>query len=143
MEQLPKQRLVIVGSGPEAMALRLAAPTNCIFLESVPDVHLRWLYANSAALLSAAYEDLGLAPLEAMAFGRPVAVLRAGGFLETVVEGETGVFFDHPEPADVVDAVRLLLSQSFNQERIAAHAQQFDGASFARQLRQFVEETLA
>ena len=44
----------------------------------------------------------GLAPLEAMAFGRPVAVLRAGGFLETVVEGETGVFFDRPEPADVV-----------------------------------------
>jgi glycosyltransferase involved in cell wall biosynthesis len=143
MEQLPDQRLVIVGSGPRARALRLAAPANCVFLENVPDTELRWLYANTAALLSATHEDLGLAALEAMAFGRPVAVLRAGGFLETVVEGETGVFFDSPEPADVVGALRRLLAGSFDQERIAAYAQRFDEASFARQLHHFAEVALA
>jgi glycosyltransferase involved in cell wall biosynthesis len=143
MAQLPGQRLVIVGSGPEARSLRLGAPANCVFMESVSDAQLRWLYANTAGLLSAAHEDLGLAPLEAMAFGRPVAVVRAGGFLETVVEGETGVFFDHACPADVVRAVRLLLAQSFDQRRIADHARRFDEASFARQIRHFADEALA
>lgn len=143
MERLPDQRLVIVGNGPEARTLCLGAPANCVFLKNVSDPHLRWLYANAVALLSASHEDLGLAPLEAMAFGRPVAVLRAGGFLETVVEGETGVFFDHPEPTDVVDAVRLLQSQTFDQDGIAAHARSFDEASFARQLLRFAEKALA
>ncbi|MGP8008173.1 MAG: glycosyltransferase [Acidimicrobiales bacterium] len=143
MEQLPDLQLVVVGSGPQAAALRQAAPANCVFLERVPDSRLRWLYANAAALLSASHEDLGLTPLEAMAFGRPVAVLRAGGFLETVLDGETGVFFDRPEPADVVGAVRRLLAHSFDGERIAAHARRFDEASFARQLRHFAAEALA
>ncbi len=143
MERLPGQRLVIVGNGPQARALRLAAPTNCHFLEDVPDSQLRWLYANATALLSATHEDLGLAPLEAMAFGRPVAVLRAGGFLETVVEDETGVFFDSPSPADVVGAVHRLGAQGFDEKRIAAHAQRFDETSFARQLHHFAEEALA
>ena len=143
MEQLPDQRLVVVGSGPEATALRRGAPANCVFFEGVSDSQLRWLYAHAGALLSAAHEDLGLAPLEAMAFGRPVAVRRAGGFLETVVEGETGVFFDHPTPGDVVGAVRALLAQSFDHTHIAAHAERFDEASFARQLRGFADAALA
>jgi len=143
MEHLPDQRLVVVGSGPLARALRLAAPANCVFLERVSDAQLGWLYANAAALLSAAHEDLGLAPLEAMAFGTPVAVLRAGGFLETVVEGETGVFFERPEPANVVCAVRGLLAHSFDPELIAKHAQRFDEASFAEKLHHFAEVALA
>lgn len=143
MAQLPEHRLVVVGSGSQARKLRLAAPANCLFMENVPDTQLRWLYANAAAVLSASHEDLGLATLEAMAFGRPVAVLRSGGFLETTVEGVTGVFFDRPEPADVVNAVRLLLAQSFDNGDIAAHAQRFDEASFARQLRHFADAALA
>ena len=139
MEHLPDQRLVVVGSGPLARTLRLAAPANCTFLERVSDAQLAWLYASAAALLSAAHEDLGLAALEAMAFGTPVAVRRAGGFLETVVEGETGLFFERPEPADVVRAVRQLLAHSFDPHLIAKHAQRFDEASFAEQLRHFAE----
>ena len=143
MEQLSEQRLVVVGTGSQAQRLRSDAPANCVFLEGVSDAQLSWLYSNAAALLSAAHEDFGLAPLEAMAFGKPVAVLRAGGFLETVVEGETGVFFDHAEPGEVVRAVRLLLAQNFDQNRIAAHARRFDEASFVDKLRHFAHEALA
>ena len=52
---------------------------------------------------------------------------------ETVVEGETGLFFDRPTPTDVVNALRVLLSQSFDEEQIAAHARRFDEESFASQ----------
>ncbi len=46
--------------------------------------------------MAASYEDFGLTPVEAMMFGKPSVVLRYGGFLETVIDGETGVFFDEP-----------------------------------------------
>ncbi len=103
MEQLPGHRLVVVGAGPQARRCADRAPSNCLFVDSASDAQLRWLYANATALLSASTEDLGLAALESMAFGRPVGVLRAGGFLETVHEGETGIFFDDPDARDVAE----------------------------------------
>ena len=57
-------------------------------------------------LVAASYEDFGLTPLEAAAFGKPTAALRFGGFLDTVSEGETGVFFDDARAAgDIADAL--------------------------------------
>jgi glycosyltransferase involved in cell wall biosynthesis len=143
MVPMPDQRLVVVGRGPQADALRQIAPRNCVFLGHVSDAQLRWLYANSAAVLSAAHEDFGLVPLEAMAFGRPVVVLRAGGFRETVLEGETGLFFDQPQRRAVVAAVSELPNQTFDPARIAAHAATFGEASFTRRLRDYAAGVLA
>ena len=53
---------------------------------------------RASALVAASYEDFGLTPVEAAAFGRPTAALRWGGFLDTIVEGTTGCFFDEPTP---------------------------------------------
>ena len=69
---------------------------------------LRWLYAHCQALVAASYEDFGLTPVEAMAFGKPSVALRYGGFLETVIEGETGVFFDQPTGPAIAHAVGQL-----------------------------------
>ncbi|HEY3942136.1 MAG TPA: glycosyltransferase [Acidimicrobiales bacterium] len=143
MEHLPGQRLVVVGTGPEARGLRHEAPPNCSFVGSVSDAQLRWLYANCAALVSASREDLGLAALEAMAFGRPVCALRAAGFAETVAEGENGVFFERSEPQQVRDAVVRLSRTPFDAGAIAAHAARFDEQSFARRLQAFADQVLA
>ena len=43
------------------------------------------------------FEDFGLTPLEVAAFGKPTAAPRLGGFLDTIVEGRTGVFYDRPD----------------------------------------------
>jgi glycosyltransferase involved in cell wall biosynthesis len=51
------RRLVVVGTGPEAGRLRSLASPAVTFLGSVGDAQLRWLYANSAAVVAAAYED--------------------------------------------------------------------------------------
>ena len=84
---LPGERLVVVGSGPLERVLRRAAGGNVTLLGAVSDEELRWLYRESIATVAASYEDFGLTPLEAAGFGRPSAVLRWGGFLDTVVEG--------------------------------------------------------
>src|SRR5439155_1838049 len=92
------ERLVVVGGGPDLGRMRAQGWERTTFLGPVPDAELRWLYASCDALGTAANEDFGLTPLEAAAFGKPSAVPRRGGFLDTVVEGATGVFFEGTDP---------------------------------------------
>lgn len=131
---LPEQRLLVVGTGPEAGRLRLRAGANVRFLGSVADDQLRWLYANCRALVAASYEDFGLTPLEAAAFGKPSAVLRWGGFLDTTVEGLSGVFFDRPTPAAIVASLQRLLTTRFDPAAIRAHAARFSEPIFIQRL---------
>ena len=139
-ENLPDERLVVVGDGPEAARLRALAPANVAFVPRVTDSQLRWLYEACAGTLSASYEDFGLVPLEAAAFGRPTAALRFGGSLDTICEGRTGVLFDEPTPADVATAVRGLAAGKWDPDVLRAHASRFSEASFATRLREVVQE---
>lgn len=136
-------RLVVVGTGPERDRLAALAGPRVTMVERVDDAQLRWLYATAAGLVAASYEDFGLTPLEAAVFGRPVAVLRAGGFLDTVVDGETGVFFDRPEPVAIGDAVRRMAAGPWDPAAIRAHAERFSEARFVARLREVVEEEAA
>ena len=129
---------MVVGSGPDESSLRALAGANVTLLGSVSDERLRWLYENCTALVAASYEDFGLTPLEAAGFGRPSAVLRWGGFLDTVVEGETGIFFDTPSPDAVADAVRTLRRDAWDADRIRAHAEAFSEARFVERIRAIV-----
>src|SRR4029078_8526485 len=63
MHGVPLHRLVIAGSGPDFEALQASAPPNVPLLGVVNDDQLRWLYANCAGVVSAAYEDFGLVTL--------------------------------------------------------------------------------
>jgi glycosyltransferase involved in cell wall biosynthesis len=113
----------------------LSAPANCRFLGVVSDQQLRWLYANCIGLVSAAHEDFGLAPLEAMAFGQPVAVLRSGGFIETVRDGETGTFFDNATPRDAARAIGTMISSKWSRRQIEAWADSFSVSAFSARIR--------
>jgi len=136
------ERLVVVGSGPLREELTRSGP-QVTFLEHLGDAQLRWLYAHARALVSASYEDFGLTPLEAATFGCPSVVLRAGGFLDTVVDGETGVFFDRPEPLAIAEAIRECLDTSWSGALIQAHAAQFSAEQFRARIRRIVLEEAA
>jgi glycosyltransferase involved in cell wall biosynthesis len=137
---VPGARLVIVGDGPARSDIESIAGPNVQFVSQVDDATLRWLYRNSVALVSASFEDYGLTPLEAACFGRPSVVLRAGGFLDTVVENRTGIFFDSLAPEDVAIAMKAATEQSWDQLSLQVHAEQFSAASFQRRIRQVVAE---
>jgi glycosyltransferase involved in cell wall biosynthesis len=137
---VPGARLVIVGDGPARSAIDSVAGPNVRFLGQVDDATLRWLYRNSLALVSASFEDYGLTPLEAACFGRPSVVLRSGGFLDTVVEGETGTFFDTPVVDNVAQAMKIAGYQTWDVGELQAHAEKFSAASFRRRIRQVIEE---
>jgi glycosyltransferase involved in cell wall biosynthesis len=138
-----QQRLVVAGTGPELGRLQALAGPSIRLLGVVSEPQLRWLYANCQGLVTSAYEDYGLAPLEAAAFGKPTAALRWGGFLDTVVEGLTGIFFDQPEPARVADALDELTLRHWDPTAIRAHAERFGEPRFIERLRSIVSEELA
>jgi glycosyltransferase involved in cell wall biosynthesis len=127
---LERERLVVVGTGPLAGPLAARAGSNVTFVGDVDDDELRWLYRSAAGLLGASYEDFGLTPVEAAAQGTPSAVLRYGGYLDTVEDGVTGVFFDRPEPDAVAGAVRTLSASELDPEVVRRRAARFDVETF-------------
>jgi len=89
-------------------------------------------------LVAASYEDYGLTPLEAAGFGKPSVVLRAGGFLDTVIEGQTGLFFNRPVPILAAEAMMAATTTAWDRSVIVEHAKKFSAASFIQRLRDLV-----
>lgn len=136
-------QLVVVGTGPDEKRLHGLAGRNVQFVGGVSDAELRWLYSRCAGLVSAAIEDFGLTAVEAAIFGAPTAVLRRGGFLDTVVDGVTGVFFEVPDVASIRAAVCDMLATKWDQATLRAHAERFGPLPFIQRLRCIVEDVAA
>src|SRR5207244_4205263 len=68
----------------------------------------RLLAAADVFVLCSAQEALGLALLEAMACRVPVVATAAGGMVETLVDGESGLFAP-PQPEAIAERVLALL----------------------------------
>jgi glycosyltransferase involved in cell wall biosynthesis len=134
--------LVVVGNGPDARRLhRLAGPTVS-FTGRVSDAEAAHILARARALVVTATEEFGIAAVEAQAAGRPVIALHEGGVRETVIEGETGIFFDRPEPEALVEAVLAFDVLAVDSAACVASARRFDTAQFRRGLRSVVELAL-
>lgn len=140
--QEPSRKLVIVGRGPQEESLRAAAGDNVMFLQSITDGELAWLYRRSTALIAISYEDFGLTPLEAASFGKPCIVLRWGGFVETMVENLTAVFIEVPEADHVRRALEQLDAREWDAERILEHAARYHEDVFVESIRELVKAQL-
>ncbi|MCC7368480.1 MAG: glycosyltransferase [Chloroflexi bacterium] len=133
----------IVGIGRDRARLEGRATPNIEFLGRVDDETLADLYANCRAYLFPGEEDFGIAPVEAQAVGKPVVAYAAGGSLDTVIDGETGVLFPRQTPKDLADAVRKLETMSFDPERIRRNAERFSVSLFRERFTNFVERAYA
>ena len=135
--------LVVVGNGPDARRLqRLAGPT-VQFTGRVGDARVAELLRSARALVVTATEEFGIAAVEAQASGRPVIAVRDGGVLETVIDGETGVFFDRPEVDDLVAAVQAFDPLAIDPVACVDNARRFDVTRFRRGFRSIAEQALA
>ncbi len=132
--------LLVAGTGPvESSLRRLAQGTTTTVLGFISDARLNELVGNARAAIVPGEEDFGLVPLEAAAAGRPTIAYRRGGTLETIVEGETGVFFDDATPESLAAAMRDFDASRFDSQRLRAHAERFAPAQFIDKLRGIVE----
>lgn len=122
--------LKIVGSGPDLDRLRRTAGPSVEFLGSLHPPDLLTLYRRATALVLPAEEDFGIAPVEAMACGRPVVALGLGGATETVVAGETGWLVDTQTDHAFAEAMDDARHAALDPLRIAAHAGRFSVDTF-------------
>ncbi len=132
--------LKIFGDGPERARLEKRAKKNIEFLGKVDDVTKAELYKNAIAFLNPQEEDFGITAIEAMAAGRPVIALAAGGALETVVDGVTGVlFYDQDWPALLSEIINFKPEQ-FNPEIIRQHALKFSTQRFKKEITSYIDD---
>jgi glycosyltransferase involved in cell wall biosynthesis len=132
--------LKVVGAGPDQERLKQMAGPTIEFLGRRSDEEVTELLTHCKAFFFPGEEDFGIAPVEAMASGRPVIALRAGGAMETVIDGKTGVFFDTPSVDRVIDAIKRLDTLTLDSQQIRAHAELFDTAAFHQRLQILVHK---
>jgi glycosyltransferase involved in cell wall biosynthesis len=133
--------LKVVGSGAIEDELKKMAGPTVQFLGSVGDDQLHALYAGAKALLYPVEdEDFGIVPVEAMGHGVPVIAHRSGGPQETILEGETGIFFDELSLNGLLEAMHIVQSRKWNSKKIYEHAQQFSLKKFKEKITKFVDK---
>lgn len=133
-----KRNLVVIGDGPDRKRLEaLAGPTVAI-LGRQPDGVVESMVSRCRALLFPGEEDFGMVPLEVNAAGRPVIAYRGGGAMETVIEGETGLFFDKATSETLAGAIQEFESYSWNQRKLRQHAEQYSEQVFATRFLDFL-----
>lgn len=133
------RRLIVVGTGPDKP--KVASP--CIeYLGHVGEARLIDLMRGCRALIFPGFEDFGMTPVEVMSCGRPVIAYGRGGVLDTIIDGETGVFAAEQSVAAFVDAILRFEDLRFDSARIAEHAKSFSFERFEAALLEAIAEVM-
>jgi glycosyltransferase involved in cell wall biosynthesis len=131
----------IVGSGPDHAALAETYP-KAVFLGRASDEDLPRLYAGARAVIVAGIEEFGITAVEAQASGRPVIAAAAGGALETVRDGETGLLATPDDVDSFARAISDLDSLDFDPQRAVENAARFSVATFRRRLSEHLAQAV-
>ncbi|WP_273702004.1 glycosyltransferase family 4 protein [Acetomicrobium sp.] len=139
---MPDKRLYIIGDGPDFDKVKSKAGANVELLGYQPFEVLRDYMQRAKAFVFAAEEDFGIVPVEAQACGTPVIAYGKGGALETVTEGETGLFFDAQTTSSIIEAVQRFedMKDSFIPAKIREKSLRFSRDRFKREFMSFVND---
>ncbi len=127
-----KLPLRIVGFGPDEAKLKKMANKNIEFLGKMSGDKLVKEYQSAKALIFPAEEDFGIVPIEAMACGLPVIAFNRGGVTESVIDGETGLFFDEQTPESIIRAIGEFGEIKFDKNVIRRQAEKFSKENFKK-----------
>jgi glycosyltransferase involved in cell wall biosynthesis len=134
------RRLLIAGKGTLSRDLRSRARPPVEFLGEVSDENLRDLYRGARALVFPGREDFGIAPVESQACGRPVICYGAGGALESVLDGVTGIHFPAQTAASLLQAVERAERTDWDPDRLRRHSLQFSRSEFRARMKAVLDE---
>lgn len=133
------RELVIAGDGPMRKSLEKQATPKIKFVGRPSHEELRKLYAEAKAFIFPALEDFGIVPLEAQAAGTPVLALGAGGSLDTVIEGETGLYFDDANTESICNTIERFESMTFDTGKLKNNARRFSREKFRENMKSYLK----
>lgn len=139
-------QLKIIGTGKLENSLKQLTKDhkNIEFLGYVTQEEKIDYLANAKAMICPAeYEDLGMTPLESMWYGVPVIALRHSGYIETIEDKLTGIFFESPTVEDLIKAIENFRKTNFNIEYIKSHALKYSKERFKKEYYNFIKEKLS
>jgi glycosyltransferase involved in cell wall biosynthesis len=132
-------RLLVYGRGSQEKYLCQIAEKNVEFLGWISEEKKWQLLAGCKAFICAASdEDFGITPVEAQAAGRPVIAFRGGGYLETIVEGKTGEFFDELSEKSLITVLKKFNHQKYRKNDCIAQAKKFSKEEFKKKMLKLV-----
>lgn len=140
--KMTDKRLIVVGSGSEWEKVKAKGASNIELLGYQPDAVLRTLMQKAKGFVFAAVEDFGILPVEAMACGTPIIAFGKGGVLETVIEGQTGLFFNEQTVPSLIDAVQRFEKVEFDSSKCRLRAEEFSQGRFQAEFNDFVRGKL-
>jgi glycosyltransferase involved in cell wall biosynthesis len=135
---LPDRTLVVVGGGRDFAMLRAKAGPNVHLLGPQPRAVVRDLMRRCGAFLFPGLEDFGIAPVEAMATGRPVVAFGGGGALDTVLPGVTGEFFAPQDSTTLAGVLARFDPNAYHPLACRAQAERFSRARFRHALLEYL-----
>lgn len=135
---LLRRRLIVIGEGPQHRRLLTQAGSTVTFAGRLPDYEVERVVSRCRALIFPGEEDFGMAPIEVAAAGRPCIAYRAGGALETVVEGVTGCFFDEQTPEALASAIEEFEKLEWSPAVLRMHANGFRREVFQERMKNFL-----
>ena len=135
------RRIVVVGNGNLRATLERQYGANPFvkFLGHVSDKELKTAYGGAKALLFPGLEDFGIVPVEAQAAGTPVIAFGQGGALETIRDGETGIFFKEQSVEALCQAIEEFEAQNFNLDLCVKNSKRFDCNSFFKGMKNVLQ----
>lgn len=138
------RHLIIIGEGSDKNRLESIADDNIEFLGWQSDEKVFEYMRNSYAFVFPGEEDFGLTPVESMAAGRPVIAFRKGGVTETIIDNETGIFFNEQTVESVKQAIEKLDENyyNFSVEKCVMQANKFSKTVFLSRMQQVINESL-
>ncbi|HRJ40827.1 MAG: glycosyltransferase [Caldilineaceae bacterium] len=135
---LPAEKLVVVGDGRDRASLQAAAEPNVTFLGRQSQTKLLELMRGCKAFLFPGLEDFGIAPVEALAAGRPVIAYAGGGALDTVLPGVTGEHFAEQTVESLLDVLGSFDPDAYAPAVCRQQAEKFGRDVFRRKLLDFL-----
>lgn len=137
-----RAKLVVIGDGPETPRLKTMAGPTIEFKGRVSDENMVNYIAKAEAFIFPNEEDFGIVAIEAQAAGTPVIAYRAGGAIDTVIEGKTGEFFDEQTLGSLVHALRKFNYKMYNRQSILENAEKFSNEAFEKNIKKAVLKAL-
>lgn len=128
-----KLPLKIIGTGSEIARLKGMAGSTVEFLGNLTEEELVGYYKGCQALIFPGIEDFGLTILEAQSFGKPVIAFKAGGALETIIEGKTGLFFEKQNVESLIAAIKEFNRLAINPKDCIENAEKFSFGRFKKE----------
>jgi len=144
---MPEEKLLIIGdsdkgeySGAYAKKIKESLPPNVSLLSDIPEEELIKYYGRCRGFITTSMDEpFGMTAVEAMASGKPVIAPREGGFIESVIDGKTGMLIDCT-PDALVKAVRIVgMSPDKYREACLLQAKKFDVSVFLEGVKGLVD----